>query len=82
MYVGIVKCPPGASLAIVARTMASHTMAVRRAVSVVATAPLSKAVGFMFVHGVTHLVVTDGDARPIGGLSTLDIAGIVAWRRT
>jgi hypothetical protein len=32
----------------------------------------------MFEHGVTNVVVTDADARPTGGLSPLDVAGIVA----
>jgi CBS domain-containing protein len=57
------------------------TMAATPAVSVEATAPLADAVGLMFEHGVTHLVVTDADARPIGVLSTLDVAGVVAWGR-
>jgi CBS domain-containing protein len=57
------------------------TMAATPAMSVEATAPLADAVGLMLEHGVTHLVVTDADARPIGVLSTLDIAGIVAWGR-
>jgi len=54
-------------------------MAATPAVTVEATTSLAEAVGLMFEHGVTHLVVTDGDARPIGVLSTLDVAGIVAW---
>jgi hypothetical protein len=33
------------------------------------------------VARMTHLVVTDGDARPIGVHSTLDVAGVVAWGR-
>ena len=57
------------------------TMATTPAMTVEATASLGEAVGLMFQHGVTHLVVTDGDARPIGVLSTLDVAGIVAWGR-
>jgi hypothetical protein len=34
----------------------------------------------MIVHGETHVVViAPGTQRPIGILSTLDIAGILAW---
>ena len=57
------------------------TMAVAPAVSVEQSSPLSEAVGLMLEHGVTHLVVTDGEARPIGVLSTLDVAGVVARGR-
>jgi CBS domain-containing protein len=122
MHVGIVTCPPDASMATVAQTMATHhvhclavlgvriedgahmvwgtisdldlaraawsgdepdagTIAVTPAATVEATASLSEAVGLMFKHGVAHLVVADGDARPIGVLSTLDVAGVVAWGR-
>jgi CBS domain-containing protein len=59
----------------------ASTMAVTPAVTVEATTSLGQAVELMFEHGVAHLVVTDGDARPIGVLSTLDVAGIVAWGR-
>jgi CBS domain-containing protein len=122
MHVGIVTCPPDASLAAVAQTMATHhvhciavlgvriedgqqlvwgtisdldlaraawsgedpdasTIAATPAVTVDANASLAEAVGLMFQHGVAHLVVTDADARPVGVLSTLDVAGIVAWGR-
>ncbi len=122
MHVGIVTCPPDASLATVARTMATHhvhciavlgvraedgeslvwgtisdldlaraawsgeepdagTIAATPAVTVEETASLAEAVGLMFKHGVAHLVVADSDARPIGVLSTLDVAGVVAWGR-
>jgi hypothetical protein len=34
----------------------------------------------MLRDGVSHLVVTDAEAgHPIGILSTLDIAGVLAW---
>jgi CBS domain-containing protein len=34
----------------------------------------------MLTHRVSHLVVTDAEAgRPIGILSTLDLAGVLAW---
>jgi CBS domain-containing protein len=41
---------------------------------------LSDAVRLMAAHEVTHLVVRD-DERPIGVLSTLDVAGVIAWGR-
>ena len=42
--------------------------------------PLRHAGEAMLTHHVTHLVVTDAAAgRPIGILSTLDVAGVLAW---
>ncbi len=42
--------------------------------------PLRDAAELMLTHHVSHLVVVDPRAqRPIGILSTLDIAGILAW---
>jgi CBS domain-containing protein len=36
----------------------------------------------MVEHAVTHAVVIDGHTRrPVGVVSTLDIAGIVGWGR-
>jgi CBS domain-containing protein len=41
--------------------------------------PLGRAVQLMTEHGVSHLVVIDrGSSRPLGVLSTLDIARVVA----
>jgi CBS domain-containing protein len=41
---------------------------------------LEHAAHVMSEHGVAHLIVVDRDAdRPIGMLSTLDIAGSIAW---
>ena len=43
---------------------------------------LERAVELMQEHGVTHLLVGDPRAGPpIGVLSSLDVAGIVAWGR-
>jgi CBS domain-containing protein len=44
------------------------------------SAPLSEAVRLMDLHNVTHLVVVDSE-RPVGVISTLDIAGAAAWAR-
>jgi len=42
--------------------------------------PLRDAGDLMLTHRVSHLVVTDAEAgRPIGILSTLDLAGVLAW---
>ena len=43
--------------------------------------PLDRAARVMAGHGVTHLVVVDPAGRPIGMLSTLDLAGVIAWSR-
>jgi len=44
--------------------------------------PLANAVELMARHGVSHLLVGEGErAQPIGVLSSLDVAGIVAWGR-
>jgi CBS domain-containing protein len=43
---------------------------------------LEDAAADMLDHGVTHALVVDPDTgRPIGVLSTLDVAGILAWGR-
>jgi CBS domain-containing protein len=47
-------------------------------VTVDATEPLERAVQLMVEHQLTHLIVISR-ARPIGVLSTLDIAGCLAW---
>lgn len=41
---------------------------------------LSEAVRLMDEHNTTHLIVADR-GRPIGILSTLDLAGVLAWGR-
>jgi len=42
--------------------------------------PLREAGEAMLRHGVSHLVVCDAEAgRPMGILSTLDVAGVLAW---
>lgn len=44
--------------------------------------PLDRAARLMAEHGVTHLVVVDPHGRPAGMLSTLDLAGVIAWGRS
>jgi CBS domain-containing protein len=42
--------------------------------------PLERAAQLMLDHQVEHLIVVDAeDGRPVGVLSTLDIAGVMAW---
>lgn len=52
----------------------------RMALSIEPGAPLSDAVCLMDDHRVAHLVVVDRE-RPIGVVSTLDVAGAAAWGR-
>ena len=48
--------------------------------SVTPATPLREAGELMLTHGVSHLVVIEPESeRPIGILSTLDIAGVLAW---
>jgi CBS domain-containing protein len=55
------------------------TTAVTPLVSVAAASPIAEAGGLMATYGVAHLAVTEGDSRrPIGVISTLDIARAVA----
>jgi CBS domain-containing protein len=51
-------------------------------VTVDADEPLLTAAQVMQEHDVHHLVVVSGrDPRPIGILSSLDVAGVIAWGR-
>jgi CBS domain-containing protein len=44
--------------------------------------PLKRAAELMSEHGVSHLIVsTAPTARPVGILSTLDLAVVLAWGR-
>ncbi len=53
--------------------------AVTPLVTVAANRPMAEAAGLMAQHGVAHLAVTDPSTRrPIGVISTLDIAQAVA----
>ena len=43
---------------------------------------LARAAQLMGEHGTSHLIVVDpGSQQPVGVLSTLDLAGVVAWGR-
>ncbi|HZE05284.1 MAG TPA: CBS domain-containing protein [Solirubrobacteraceae bacterium] len=58
----------------------ARALALEPIISVIPATPLREAGELMLRHGVTHLVVVDPDTRrPTGVLSTLDIAGVLAW---
>ena len=58
-----------------ARGLATHAVVV-----VEPAMALRDAAREMLAHGVSHAVVSDpGAQRPVGVLSTLDIAGVLAW---
>jgi CBS domain-containing protein len=58
----------------------ARSLAQQSLVTVEATAPLRKATELMLGGGVSHLVVVQpGSERPIGILSTADVAGVLAW---
>jgi CBS domain-containing protein len=44
------------------------------------TDKLDRAAQLMVEYGVDHLIVADAhDGHPVGMLSTLDVAGVLAW---
>ena len=53
----------------------------QRSVATVSTpAPLRDAAELMLTHGTSHVVAVSPDSgRPVGILSTLDIAGVLGW---
>lgn len=60
--------------------LTARDLAGQRIVTVEPSLPLREACQVMLTHNASHLVVTDPDAgRPIGILSTLDVAGVLAW---
>jgi CBS domain-containing protein len=55
-------------------------VAMRTVVSVETTAALRGAAELMLANGTSHVVAVNPDTRrPVGILSTLDIAGVLAW---
>jgi CBS domain-containing protein len=65
----------GAGAEATARSLVGQTV-----VSVEPSMPLADAAELMHKRRVSHLVVTEAQSkRPVGILSTLDIAGILAW---
>jgi CBS domain-containing protein len=58
----------------------ASALALQPIVTVEASTPLRDAAQLMLTHGAPHLLVVDtAGRRPVGILSTLDIAGIHAW---
>jgi CBS domain-containing protein len=58
----------------------AKALAGQEIISVKPTMPLREAGELMLTHGVNHVVVIDPKAqRPIGILSTFDVAGVLAW---
>lgn len=55
-------------------------IAITEPVTVEASLPLDEAVRLMAEHDTAHLVVAER-GRPVGILSTLDVAGVLAWGR-
>jgi CBS domain-containing protein len=62
------------------RESTARDLATQPVITVSRDVPLREAGEVMLRDGVSHLVVTDAEAgHPIGILSTLDIAGVLAW---
>jgi CBS domain-containing protein len=61
-------------------TLTARELAATEPVTIRPAASLDEAVRTMEEHDVTHLVVVDA-ARPVGVISTLDVAGVLAWGR-
>ena len=79
---GIVTDRDLLSVASEASERLSGTCAAEAPMMVKPSEQLADAVELMNDQGLTHLVVGDpGSEHPIGLLSTLDVAGIVAWGR-
>jgi CBS domain-containing protein len=58
----------------------ARALAIEPVVSVEPGMPLREAAELMLTHGTSHVVVVEPvDERPVGILSTLDIAGVLAW---
>jgi CBS domain-containing protein len=56
------------------------TLAQKPMISVEPSTPIGEAAELMLAQGEAHVIVIEpGTRRPIGILSTLDVAGILAW---
>jgi len=60
---------------------ASAVSAARPPLTVTTDQSLPSAARLMADHGVAHLLVLASEGRPVGVLSSLDVAGILAWGR-
>ena len=60
--------------------LTARTLAREPVITAEPAMPLREAGELMLTHAVNHLVVVQpGSQRPIGILSTLDVAGVLAW---
>jgi CBS domain-containing protein len=58
----------------------ARTLAQQPIISITPATPLREACELMLTHTVTHLVVIEPESQgPIGILSTLDVAAMIAW---
>lgn len=58
----------------------ARALALEPVITAAPTTPLREAGELMLERGVSHLIVVDPNTqRPTGVLSTLDIAGVLAW---
>jgi CBS domain-containing protein len=68
-----------AGLASESEQLASEIV-VRPMITIEPAMPLREAANLMLSRGSAHLVVVDAETqRPVGILSTLDVAGVLAW---
>ena len=57
----------------------AHTLAAQRVVTIASSEPLGQAVALMLESSVSHLIVLEPQSgRPVGVLSTLDVARALA----
>jgi CBS domain-containing protein len=59
-------------------TLTAADLAATEPVTVEPNLSLDAAARLMDEHRVSHLIVVDGE-RPVGVISTLDVAGVLAW---
>jgi CBS domain-containing protein len=62
------------------RPLTAADLAATEPLTVEPSLPLSEAARLMDEHGISHLIVADRQ-RPVGVVSTLDVAGLLAWGR-
>lgn len=60
--------------------LTASDLAATEPVTIDSSTPLAEAAQLMDEHGTAHLIVAER-GRPVGMLSTLDIAGALAWGR-
>lgn len=76
---GIVTDRALAEAGLEGREAVAEDLADRQATTVLADWSLEQAARQMLATGSAHIVVTDGRGTPIGMISTLDLARMMAW---